>query len=144
MPGVYKHTQIGYLTLSFIGVAILVTGTTMFSSPHIIGVVVLVVLIVVAVLFASLTIEIRDGAVRAAFGPGLIHKTVPLGDIERCETLRYPWYYGWGIRFTPQGVLYNVSGLQAVKLVLKSGHAVLLGTDEPEKLCSAIRGALYQ
>lgn len=142
VPGTYKHTQVGYVILIAVGVAALLIGGTMFFEPRIIGGVVLAVLVVVAVLFASLTIEIRDRAVRASFGPGLIRKTVPLDDIERCETLRYPWYYGWGIRFTPQGMLYNVSGLQAVKLVRKNGRAVLFGTDEPEKLCNAIRGVL--
>jgi hypothetical protein len=56
--------------------------------------------------------------------------------------VRNPWYYGWGIRITPDGLLYNVSGTRAVEITLTDGSKLRLGTDEPEALCQAIRSWL--
>jgi len=53
--------------------------------------------------------------------------------------VKNPWYYGWGIRFTPHGWLYNVSGLHAVEIELKNGKKYRIGTDVPENLEKAIR-----
>jgi len=52
------------------------------------------------------------------------------------------WYYGWGIRLTPHGVLYNVSGFYAVELRLRTGKEFRIGTDVPQELDAAIRQAL--
>jgi hypothetical protein len=108
---------------------------------------VLVLLAVMAVLFASLTIEIQGGLLTVWFGPGLIRKRVPLATIRSCEVVRNPWWYGWGIRWTPRGWLYNVSGHSAVELTLQNGRRLRIGTDEPERLCQAIdqaRSGLWQ
>ncbi len=56
------------------------------------------------------------------------------------KAVRNPWYYGWGIRLTPLGWLYNVSGLSAVDVVLEDGRHVQIGTDQPE----ALERALHQ
>jgi hypothetical protein len=55
--------------------------------------------------------------------------------------VRNPWYYGWGVRLTPHGILYNVSGLNAVELLLDDGRRVRVGTDEPDALVRALAGA---
>jgi hypothetical protein len=52
-----------------------------------------------------------------------------------------PWYAGWGIRWTGDGWLYNVSGLRAVELRTRHGKRYLIGTDRPEELEAAIRQA---
>lgn len=49
---------------------------------------------------------------------------------------------GWGIRITPRGMLYNVSGINAVEIALRSGRRSRLGTDEPEALVGAMRTAI--
>ncbi len=56
--------------------------------------------------------------------------------------MRNPWYYGWGIRLTPTGWMYNISGLDAVQLQLASGKRFRIGTDEPVQLKSAIDRAI--
>jgi hypothetical protein len=50
------------------------------------------------------------------------------------------WYFGWGVRrwFWPKMWIYNVSGFDAVEIVLKNGNIYRIGTDEPEKLERAI------
>ncbi len=52
------------------------------------------------------------------------------------------WYYGWGIRLTPHGRLYNLSGLEAVEVQLNTGKKFRIGTDEPDALVRALRAAI--
>jgi hypothetical protein len=140
---VYKHTQIGYVILASFGTALALLGVLAVaygSNP--IQWFVSLVLIVFMVLFATLTIQVHDGMLRASFGPGLIRKTVLLERIAGCAPVRNPWYYGWGIRITPDGLLYNVSGTRAVEIILTDGSKLRLGTDEPEALCRAIQSWL--
>jgi len=60
-------------------------------------------------------------------------------EIEDATPVRNHWFYGWGIRLTPHGWLYNVSGLGAVEIVLSSGKHYRIGTDRPEELAQAIQ-----
>ena len=60
-------------------------------------------------------------------------------EIVGAEPVRNEWHYGWGIRFTAFGWLFNVSGLDAVELALDSGKRVRIGTDEPRRLAEAVR-----
>jgi hypothetical protein len=89
-------------------------------------------------LFGSLTVEVDDEELRHWFGPGFWKKSYQLLDIESATVVRNSWIYGWGIRFTPHGWLYNVSGLDAVQLQLRSGRKLRIGTDDPQGLIEAI------
>lgn len=51
-------------------------------------------------------------------------------------------FAGWGIRITPHGMLYNVSGSEAVEIRMKNVRRFRLGTDEPEVLRGAILKAM--
>jgi len=48
-------------------------------------------------------------------------------------------YYGWGIHFTPNGWLCNVSGSSAVEIIMKNGKKYRIGTNVPSELEQAIR-----
>lgn len=138
----YKHTQSGYVIIVALGVmALLVTAFGFKSHPPMPPLIVAWILLVSAVLFWSLTIEISEDQLRWSFGPGVIRKSVPLPEIESVEPVRIHWWHGWGIHLTGYGWLYNVSGWEAVEVRLKSGKRFRLGTDEPERLVEAIRGA---
>lgn len=41
---------------------------------------------------------------------------------------------GWGIRFGPNGTVYNVSGNIGIQIVFKDGNRLLIGTNDPEQL----------
>jgi hypothetical protein len=141
----YRHTQIGYVIIAVFAVAVLITDVLMvIYGSGLLSLLVAVVLIIIGSLFATLTIDVHNGVLRASFGPGLIHKTVQLKDVDRCEPIQYPWYYGYGIRITPRGWLYNVSGTQGVALTLKSGRVIQFGTDQPDALCFAVNTWLKQ
>ncbi len=142
MPIPYRHTQFGVLTIAtFIGV-LAIAGVIFFQSKEVIGIVMAGVFVLIALAFSSLTVSVDGEAVRFFFGIGIIRKTYLLSDIESVRPVRNSWLYGWGIRYTPHGWLYNVSGLGAVELQLRSGKKVRIGSDEPERLADAVNGAL--
>jgi hypothetical protein len=101
--------------------------------------VVSIILLVCLALFYKLRITIDDESLCASFGPGIIRKRVRPAEIVRCEPLRIRWWYGWGIRLTPYGWLYNVCGFDAVAITLRDGRTFALGTDGPHGLVDAIR-----
>jgi hypothetical protein len=104
-----------------------------------IAIAVLIVLAVALMLFPSLTVAIQEEELLLQFGPGLIRKRFKLNEIGSCQAVKNPWYYGWGIRQTPQGMLFRVSGLNAVQIKLITGKEYLIGTDDPQELEEAIR-----
>lgn len=151
VPGVYDHTQRGTVViLSLIGgavfvaaagVAVLLEPDTAVAGGLIAGPVFLVLLLCL-VLFHCLRVVVSDSAVSVAFGYGWPRRTFELTDIRSARAVRNSWWYGWGIRLTPRGWMFNVSGLDAVELELANGRHFRIGTDDPAGLEAAIRGAL--
>ena len=140
----YEHTQRGaVLLVTFLVAALFLLALGMLTPGvrellfTVIG-----ILAICGFLFSSLTIQITDRVLRWQFGPGLIRKEVPLREIERVEVTETTFLQGWGLHYTTEGWLYNVSGFQAVAVKLKNGKQFLLGTDEPERFCNAISLAL--
>jgi hypothetical protein len=139
----YKHTQIGYVILIGTGAGILfILYLILTRGSSGILLAVLLILIICALLFASLTIEVDRHTIDARFGPGIIRKSFRIDDVQDCKVVGNPWYYGWGIRLTPHGWLYNVSGAHAVEIEFKSGKKVRLGTDDPDGLNRTIKAAI--
>ena len=75
------------------------------------------------------------------FGPRFFRKSFPLREIESVRPVRNPIFYGLGIHFIPGGMVYNVSGLDAVEIELGEGRRARIGTDEPTSLARAIEDA---
>ena len=88
------------------------------------------------VLAVALLVRLRVGS-----GPGLIRRSFAVPSIRTAQAVRNHWYYGWGIRLTPHGWLFNVSGLDAVQIRLENGRQYRIGTDRPEELLAAIQEA---
>ena len=97
-----------------------------------------IVAIALAIIFHSLTVEISDRELRWHFGPGLRSYSLALDEISSVTIVRNHWWNGFGIRMAPGFRLYNVSGLDAVELRLKSGEVRRIGTDDPQGLAGAI------
>ena len=140
----YEHTQRGTVILAalLIGVAICSALATLAPAPPFVVPMVFGVFVVCAYMFSSLTIQITGRTLCWYFGPGLFRKKILLSDIRGAEVARTRLIHGWGIHRTPRGWLYNVSGFDAVAVRLDTGKEILLGTDEPERLCAAILRAL--
>ncbi|MGH7163133.1 MAG: hypothetical protein ACREID_06595 [Planctomycetota bacterium] len=138
----YRHTQLGTVTLvaAGLGVAVLVAGACV-SIPRWLAVPPIGLVVAIGLVFGTLTIEVAGGVLRATFGLGVPAKRVPVAEIASAEAVRNRWWYGWGIRWTLRGWLYNVAGLGAVEIVLRNGRRFRLGTDEPEALRDAIGAA---
>ena len=138
---IYQHTQRATIVLlllvtSTIG-AVIAGALTGYPVAWLVA----IIMLVVAVLFSSMTVRVDVDGLHWHFGPGFWKKSLPLGDIATVSPVRNRAWYGWGIRYTPHGWLYNVSGLDAVELGLADGKSLRIGTDEPQSLCDAIRKA---
>jgi hypothetical protein len=101
------------------------------------------VFILVYLLFYGMATKISDGVITIAFGIGLIRKRIVLKRISTIEVIKTPWYYGYGIRFIPNGVLYNVSGTDGVEIKFNSTERVVrIGTKDSIKLKQQIEKRL--
>jgi len=139
----YHHTQTGYFTIIAVIIGmILVTYLMTISGFNWVAFAVLIVLAICLVLFPTLTVLIYPDLLEIRFGSGIIRKRFILKDIEFCEVVKNPFFYGWGIHLIPNGWLYNVSGFYAVEIRMRSGKKYRIGTDVPDDLVIAIRQSI--
>ncbi|HEX9185644.1 MAG TPA: hypothetical protein VGB87_01145 [Vicinamibacteria bacterium] len=135
----YRHTQVGWVILGVSAAMAVFVHFRLPGPPETpSSVPILAILALVAALFATLTVEVDEGAVRLRFGVGLVRKRIPLAEVGAWEAVLNPWYAGWGIRLGPRGQLWNVSGFGAVELALPNGRRFRVGTDEPDALVRTI------
>lgn len=157
----YEHTQQAsrllwafgvFLILDIIAIEVLVyilavRNPDALPDDQLLMVMGLIVLILAVILgwafgmMSSLSVTIDDEYIRLRFGGGLWRKTIPLATVTGCRPVKTSWMLGWGIRMYKNGRLYNITGCDAVELKLNTGKTAAIGTDEPEKLTDAIRGA---
>ncbi len=145
----YRHLQVGWVTLAlvllslviFLGVIMSVGTNGLEVLLHPIGLASVALLAVVAGVFGALRTEITDHEFIVAFWPGRPRRVTPLHQIRSVRMVRNHWAYGWGIRLTPHGWLWNVSGLDAVEVVLEGGKRFRAGTDDPWGLAEALAWA---
>jgi hypothetical protein len=135
----YTNTQAGTVMLVISAAAFAFGIWSISASGGILSLLILLLAAALAVLFSSMKVSVDSERISLTMGAGIVRKTVPLSQVVSAQTVRNPWYWGWGIRWYPGGWLYNVSGLDAVELELKGGRKLRIGSDEPEKLRSVIR-----
>lgn len=140
----YEHTQIGYLTITAIGVVLIYLIYLMIASEfNWVTLIVTLILGIALFLFATLKVTIDDDWLEIRLGIGMIRRKIPLQDIQSVHVIQYPWYCGWGLRVSLRGeMIYSVSGLGAIKINTNNGVKVIIGTDTPEELSSALRKAI--
>jgi hypothetical protein len=145
---VYSHTQRGTVTILAIGVGSVLVLILSFAP----GVraapgaraalwITFAVMLLSALLLASMTITVGEGVLEWHFGLGVFGKAVSLEDIASAEPTSLSILSGWGIHLTLRGWLYNVSGRGAVLVTMRNGKRFLLGSDEPDRLAAAINVA---
>ena len=140
MP-IYRHTQKAYYQyVLLVVIAVVLAGivTSSGASFHALHLFAFFILGVVCWLFSSLTVEVDDAKLQWHFGPGFWKKSIARNDIASATPVRTKWWYGYGIRYTPKGWLYNIQGLDAVAITQTSGKTVMIGTDEPQQLARAL------
>lgn len=142
---IYKHRQVGILILFALGLGVALTATVLILVPlpvaRVVVSVVLVILLLCIFLFWALNVEVTADELVVSFGPGVIRRRFRVEDILNARIVQNPWYYGWGIRLTPHGWLFNVSGFASVELELRNNRKFRIGTDDPQQLLTAIQQA---
>ncbi len=142
----YSHRQIGTVLLMMMAPAIAVALAVRPRGPEgdgwgvVFGAILALTAITILV-FGWLTVQVTNESLQLRFGIGLVRRRWAIADLRSAKAVRNPWYYGWGIRYTPHGWLFNVSGLDAVEIELASGRRYRIGTDQPEELLRAIERA---
>jgi hypothetical protein len=141
----YRHTQFAWVlagvlvpgVLAAIGLMVFLPEGAM-RAPWWTPWLLVAVLAVGLLLFGWLTVEVDERRVHLRFGIGAFRRTVPLGDIRSCDRVRTRLHWGWGIRWTPAGWLYNVAGREAVRLELVRERPLIIGSDDADALKAAI------
>jgi hypothetical protein len=143
MASRYRHTQRGTLMLIVMSISAIGCAAIGYFGPSELPWVLAAGAVVLAWLFSSLTVEVDENEIRWHFGPGLWKYRLPRAEIANVQAIHSTLWMGilsgYGIRMRPGYRLYNVSGLDAVELRLKSGDVRRIGTDDPEGLAAALR-----
>ena len=140
----YRHTQPGTTILAActaIGVVGAIIAWRISGQPATL-IAMLLVLCGCWIVFHSMTVAVEGSELSWYFGLGLWTYRLPLDDIRSVSVVRNRWQNGFGIRKAPGLTLYNVSGLDAVELKLKSGETCRIGTDDPKGLATALGAAM--
>jgi len=135
----YRHTQRGIVILTVCLACGLLAATIGWRAGRMSIIATWIVPVALAVVFGSLTVEVGDNELRWYFGPGLWTYRLARDEIRNVAVVRNHWWNGFGIRAAPGFRLYNVSGLDAVELQLKSGDIRRIGTDDPRGLAAALQ-----
>ena len=150
----YKHTQIGYLmiivTLAVLALFAWAQITARAEPPsvdsgtNLLVTAVMVLILFILASFTALTTSIDEKYLRIKFGYGIFKKKFLLSEIVSTKQAKNHWYYGWGIRFWfwPRMCIYNVSGFDAVEIVMKNGKIYRIGTNIPSELETAIKQSI--
>ena len=94
--------------------------------------------------WSRMTIRVDIDRLHWSFGPGWPRFSLPLAAVRSVEATRTTFLQGWGIHRTRRGWLYNIAGWDAVLVTRADGKQLLLGTDEPRRLKSALERAIAQ
>ncbi|HNP75203.1 MAG TPA: hypothetical protein PKL09_02430 [bacterium] len=151
----YKHTQIGYLMI-IVTLAVLVffawvqitaraEPPSVDSGANFLVTATMILILFVLASFMTLTTAIDKKYLRLRFGYGIFRKKFLLSDIISAKQVKNHWYYGWGIRLCLGSKMwvYNISGFDAVEIVMKNEKIYRLGTNTPNELVAAIQRAMH-
>ena len=150
----YKHTQIGYLMLVVtLAVLALFAWAYITASAEPLSVdsgnnfavtAIMALILFILASFATLTASVDENCFRIKFGYGIFAKMFPLNQIASVQSVKNHWYYGWGVKvwFWPYMWIYNVSGFDAVEIIMRNGKIYRIGTDTSGELEVAIKQAI--
>ena len=92
----------------------------------------------IAIVFFSMTIELKGDTLTWYFGFGFWRKVVKVSDIVDTSFYQTKWYQGIGIRMLSDGWLYNASTGSAIKLILSGGKHIYIGCKDAQGLKAAL------
>lgn len=98
--------------------------------------------------FSFQWLEVRDQGryLGVRYGPiPLFGKRFRYAEIMAAQPDRTSFIDGWGIHWVPgRGWTYNLWGFDCVRLTLKNGRTVRIGTDDPEGLAAFLQQRLSE
>lgn len=139
----YKKSQTGWIVIIIMAPIMLFLTYTYLKQwgdnpiPTIPFILIMSLLIFCLLLFYKLTIRIEDRSIKIIYGIGIIKFSINIDILHEVTVIRTPWWYGYGIKITPKGMLYNIHGSKAVRLEYRregKSKTAMIGTPEPEKL----------
>jgi hypothetical protein len=139
MQVLYKHTQMAWAIIIPVDIAALVCLYLALAKGIIPAAILFFFLVLLTYLFYRLTVIGTEQTLELRFGIGIIRKKFKLSEIMTAQPHRTHCWNGWGIRPTSDGLLFNVSGYDAVKLTMTNGKRYIIGTDEPDHLLRFIQ-----
>ena len=94
--------------------------------------------ILLSALFWCLEVKVNADEILLSYGFGFINKKIQRQQILQVEVVRNAWWYGLGIRLTPHGWMWSISGLDAIELTYQDGNKFRIGTNQPQGLYQAL------
>jgi hypothetical protein len=144
---IYAHTQAVKLLWAIVLPVTVGVGVSLMTEKGIAGwpgvALLLVVSVVLMLALGHFTVEVGERRVEWRYGVlGWPCWDAALDRITGVEVTTSSAREGWGIRRTKTGMLYNAHGRQAVRLRLRDGRTLRLGSDEPQRLAAYIASRL--
>ena len=113
------------------------------EAPLVLGITAVAMPIAILLVFGRLVIAMDEAVLAWRFGFLPVPRwRLAISEIAAVNVARTNWLEGWGIHLTKQGWLYNATGFSAVRLTLRDGRVLRLGTEEPQRLATFIRARL--
>ena len=137
----YGHSQAGppliwiVVCCWWIPVALLSSVNDPERAPYLAGLFPVLSLIYLG--FLRLTVTVSAADVLLAYTFGWPRRRIDRDRVISAVPERIPLWYGWGIRRTPKGWMWNVWGRDAVRVTLTEKE-FLIGTDDPDGLVAAL------
>lgn len=112
------------------------------KTSSLFGVVIPCLALIIIAAFRRMTVSITETELHVSFVYGWPRRAVQLNEIAEVSIHRMRAIYGWGIRLVPNGMLWRAGGHHAVRLELKNGRYLYIGSADCEALASAINERL--
>jgi hypothetical protein len=117
-------------------------GKQQLSNASVIGWTIFLWLIYARLLTVRLVTEIRDGEMLVALRGFWRARRIPIATIASVEIVHFDSvrdYGGYGIRVTKKGKAYLAGGEDGVRVTLKDGSEVVVGSRRTKELAAALR-----
>jgi hypothetical protein len=117
-------------------------GKQQLSDASVIGWTIVLWLIYARLLTVRLVTEIRDGEMLFALRGFWRARRIPISTITSVDVVHFDPvrdYGGYGIRVTKKGKAYIAGGEEGIRLMLKDGSEVVVGSRRAEELAAALR-----
>ena len=121
----YRHSQAGppviwiVVCCWWIPVALLMAVNDAARAPYLVGLFPVLSLIYVG--FLRLTVTVTGAEILLAYTFGWPRRRIDRSRVISAVPERIPLWYGWGIRRTPKGWMWNVWGRDAVRITITDG-----------------------